>query len=97
MHSRLPLCFPVLKLSLHPLLQSRPPINSNAADGCEVSVLSSRLSTAADLNRYAASPRRGRYLEVAYGASIHLPLPEILELLAPRLIGAGSLSLCAAG
>lgn len=55
------------------------------------------LSTAGDGHRYAASPRRGRYLEVAYGASIHLPFPEILEPLDPRLIGSGSLSLCAAG
>jgi hypothetical protein len=67
------------------------------ADGRKPLVLSLRLSAAADLNRYAASPRWGRYLEVAYGAPIHLPLPGILEPLDPRFIETGSVSLCASG
>jgi hypothetical protein len=71
--------------------------NPNAPDRRKVIGWNSRISAAGDGHRYAASPRRGRYLEVAYGASIHLPFPEILEPLDPRLIGSGSLSLCAAG
>jgi len=36
LHSRLPPCVPVLKLSLYPLLQSGPPITVDAGDGDNV-------------------------------------------------------------
>lgn len=60
-------------------VHTKMPNHSNAADGCEPLVMDLRLSTAADLSRYAASPRWGKIASLFADIQERSTMTEAIE------------------